>query len=103
PRDSAPRPPHSFPTRRSSDLCPNPLELAREGLLPRALLLFFHGQTRSLLLEPRAVVALVRDAEPAVELEDPAGRVVQEIAVVRQDRKSTRLNSSHRTISYAVF
>src|SRR5207248_11328906 len=29
--------------------------------------------------------------------------VVQPIATVGTDRKSTRLNSSHRTISYAVF
>src|SRR5207248_6450021 len=32
-------------------------------------------------------------------LDDRAGNVVRE----RRDRKSTRLNSSHRTISYAVF
>src|SRR3712207_7317964 len=29
--------------------------------------------------------------------------VAQEIAVIAQDRKSTRLNSSHANISYAVF
>src|SRR5437867_5823327 len=32
-----------------------------------------------------------------------AGRRHEQIAQRRQDRKSTRLNSSHRTISYAVF
>src|SRR5438094_4764863 len=35
-----------------------------------------------------------------------AGRILvvgQPVAVVIRDRKSTRLNSSHRTISYAVF
>ena len=36
-----------------------------------------------LLLEPRGVVPLERDATTAVELEDPAGDVVEEIAVVR--------------------
>ena len=36
-----------------------------------------------LLLEPRRVVALERDAAAAVELEDPAGDVVEEVAVVR--------------------
>src|SRR5207248_5726035 len=29
-------------------------------------------------------------------------RVPESVAPMRQDRKSTRLNSSHRTISYAV-
>src|SRR5437867_10145864 len=31
-------------------------------------------------------------------IDPPAGRLLED-----QDRKSTRLNSSHRTISYAVF
>jgi hypothetical protein len=36
-----------------------------------------------LLLEPRRVVALEREPAAAVELEDPAGDVVEEVAVVR--------------------
>ena len=36
-----------------------------------------------LLLEPAGVVALVRDPAAAVELEDPAGDVVEEVPVVR--------------------
>src|SRR3712207_8311535 len=43
--------------------------------------------------DPRAVRAEPDDVRPAV-----AGRVRQE-----PDRKSTRLNSSHANISYAVF
>src|SRR5207248_7404980 len=39
------------------------------------------------------------DANLPKELEDGLDRVTQ----VKRDRKSTRLNSSHRTISYAVF
>jgi hypothetical protein len=35
------------------------------------------------LLQPLRVVALVRDAAPAIELEDPAGDVVEEITIVR--------------------
>src|SRR5207245_1322985 len=50
--------------------------------LPRRLLLFLVGEALPLLLEPRAVVALVRDAGPLVELEDPAGHVVEEVAVM---------------------
>src|SRR5947208_7519569 len=34
---------------------------------------------------------------------DDGGFAVSEPAIVRQDRKSTRLNSSHQIISYAVF
>ena len=36
-----------------------------------------------LLIEPRRVVALPRDAGAAIELEDPPGHVVEEVAVVR--------------------
>jgi hypothetical protein len=36
-----------------------------------------------LLVEPSRVIALVRNAAAAVELEDPAGHLVEEIAVVR--------------------
>src|SRR5690348_18208353 len=71
------RPPRStlFPSRRSSDLLRNRGSLD-DGLLPlRAA-------------EPLRPVAVMRQRhEP--------GRV--------EDRKSTRLNSSHPSISYAVF
>ena len=40
-------------------------------------------EPRLLLLEPARVVALVRDAPAAIELEDPAGDVVEEVPVVR--------------------
>src|SRR5207248_10348158 len=91
------RPPHPFPTRRSSDLVraggmvapaphPRPAHhtltgfLERIGRIPVGLI----GRVLS-LLSFFGVVCIV------------AGRVFL------QDRKSTRLNSSHRTISYAVF
>src|SRR5258708_23319564 len=38
---------------------------------------------------------------PFSELPDPVSRVMS--GVMRKDRKSTRLNSSHQIISYAVF
>ena len=44
-----------------------------------AFLLFEAGL---LLLEPPRVIAFVRDASTAVELEDPAGDVVEEVPVV---------------------
>src|SRR5205807_2681991 len=60
----------------------HPLELARERAAPRRLRLLLMREPLLLLLEPRGVVALERDAAAAVELEDPAGDVVEEVAVV---------------------
>jgi hypothetical protein len=62
---------------------PYPLELAGERAPPRRGLLLLDREPRLLLLQPRRVVALERDALAAVELEDPAGDVVEEVAVVR--------------------
>src|SRR5690606_41532206 len=79
---AAPRSLHSVPTRRSSDLrhrrrAP---EVGIEGWL----------RVQGLLA---GAVALRGRAEPALEhLQQPG-----------EDRKSTRLNSSHVKISYAVF
>src|SRR5436189_3034005 len=72
---------HSFPTRRSSDLSAPPwtpffrLQVALEGLP-----YFGQGFGHSL-----------------------PGWLQGTAVVVTRDRKSTRLNSSHRCISYAVF
>src|SRR5438876_5719851 len=74
--------PHSFPTRRSSDLTIPPV--AREALLDRH----------------RRVGRLARRLLGPIETEggdDPRRTPPLE------DRKSTRLNSSHPSISYAVF
>src|SRR5699024_12571065 len=64
---------HSFPTRRSSDLD------------PQHLLCLCHG----------------RDANAAVFRQCCAAYAARPCP--RRDRKSTRLNSSHVSISYAVF
>src|SRR5438034_5891225 len=73
-------PPRStlFPTRRSSDLPVRPDADVEE------LFAALGGPLPQTGLDPQAVLAsLVEDASP--------------------DRKSTRLNSSHTVISYAVF
>src|SRR5438105_7058223 len=70
--------PHSFPTRRSSDL------VAVLG-------------ADVLLLQTRAVL-LVQPIEA-----DGGRRFAGGEHLDRQDRKSTRLNSSHEWSSYAVF
>jgi hypothetical protein len=52
------------------------------GLLARGLLFLLLREARLLLLEPARVVALEGKAVPAVELEDPARDVVEEVPVV---------------------
>ena len=68
----------------------HPLELALERALARALGLLLDLEARFLLLEPGGVVALPRDARAAVELEDPARDVVEEVAVVRDGDDGAR-------------
>src|SRR5947207_10799376 len=70
---------HSFPTRRSSDLSGTPCEDVVRG---------------ELCHYPTGVARRFPDDKPLVEwsIESYLG-----------DRKSTRLNSSHTVISYAVF
>src|SRR5438094_3706300 len=70
-----PRALHSFPTRRSSDL----LLISGAGALRTAGMSHFQDVDQ-------------------VAMAAPLTRFARAI-----DRKSTRLNSSHRTISYAVF
>src|SRR5690242_21096836 len=82
---------HSFPTRRSSDL---PARVRGPSLDPRRaggahrLQRVSHRRGSVPLDEPRR--SLSRDDR-------------REVHVGREDRKSTRLNSSHMSISYAVF
>src|SRR5690606_41177900 len=93
---------HSFPTRRSSDL----LVTAAHGharsdphLAAEALSHATSGGVVA-LLGPDAPVGrlLAEDRVDAAEVE--LGRWLE---VFGRDRKSTRLNSSHVKISYAVF
>src|SRR5437762_10615680 len=57
----------------------------------------------TLLTSPRGVVTGASYTDVHAQL--PALRLLVDVGVRRpgQDRKSTRLNSSHRCISYAVF
>ena len=70
--------------RRHAD----PLQLAFEGATAGDVRPLLAGEAFLLLLQPRAVVARERDAAAAIELEDPLGDVVEEVAVVgdRHDR-----------------
>src|SRR5207253_10918669 len=81
------RPLHSFPTRRSSDL---PLVFPRCHLSP-PILARGKGSLSSVLESP--VLSPLTNCDSRTEDNDP----------FPLDRKSTRLNSSHVAISYAVF
>src|SRR5690606_41131434 len=76
PRPRHPRALHSFPTRRSSDL-------------------FGHIRLGDAQLSTRK--------GNVVFLEDLLDEAVKRAKAIIEDRKSTRLNSSHVKISYAVF
>src|SRR5205807_8308389 len=86
---------HSFPTRRSSDLCSSIWSL-------RPLWVPACSTTAPLSLLPPPSLAQparrARDAARAME-----SFFMTSIALAASDRKSTRLNSSHLVISYAVF
>src|SRR5690606_41193419 len=86
----------SFPTRRSSDLKPGVEVPTAEQLLA----VFESVRTAQVTAYEDAVAdapLVPRVPEPAAIVEEST---IPEIGV---DRKSTRLNSSHVKISYAVF
>src|SRR5437762_1611265 len=92
---------HSFPTRRSSDLAllgtrTVVVDVAGEQLLAGAALALNEDGD----LAARNRVRALDHAGECVGARDELPGAVDRIL---QDRKSTRLNSSHRCISYAVF
>src|SRR6185436_9314696 len=70
---------------------PDPLQLPLEGALASGLRLLLPAQARLLLLEPGRVVPLPGDAVAPVELEDPAGHVVEAVAIVRDRHDRARV------------
>src|SRR5699024_12550781 len=80
---------HSYPTRRSSDLV---------GGAPAG-----HGQGVDSQPDDPAVEDLAAGDGLVVMRPGGTGLRHGSALVVRRDRKSTRLNSSHVSISYAVF
>src|SRR5690606_40527119 len=84
---------HSFPTRRSSDLGARVRE-AGDGYLPEDVL-------GCRPVPPLGQMLAVGDARRPVAAERRPGAARGR--GIGQDRKSTRLNSSHVKISYAVF
>src|SRR5437868_11905604 len=89
---------HSYPTRRSSDLAPNPRQV---GLI---------GDSQGVNGDDKQVGFVATDAAPGNGNAhvyrvsgNQNGTPIGGYTVVVLDRKSTRLNSSHVSISYAVF
>src|SRR5439155_26671794 len=91
---------HSFPTRRSSDLQPALAEQEGAGELGhREALARRHAQLGE-CIEPGERQPTRRFELPS---KDGLQRLVRRQECAQGDRKSTRLNSSHVAISYAVF
>src|SRR5205814_10502861 len=86
---------HSFPTRRSSDLVGMDAPAAGSSARPHSIHPHFLLVGAMVCLRVDGIVGV----GPALE------RVLQgaEGVELNEDRKSTRLNSSHLGISYAVF
>src|SRR5207253_10101793 len=85
---------HSFPTRRSSDL-----ETIPDALAPATVL-----SLAPIAIAPWALARGAAVASGALPIERaPAAVETEQLAPIAIDRKSTRLNSSHVAISYAVF
>src|SRR5207249_7063162 len=94
---------HSFPTRRSSDL---PVTLSVERIEDGEVSPYLTCELRvGDLLELRGPIGgyftwdAARDGGPLFLVAGGSG-VVPLMCMLRQDRKSTRLNSSHVSISY---
>src|SRR5206468_9775156 len=88
---------HSFPTRRSSDLVVARSEAGRSDDLARGGIDRLTGRADLRRVQRRGLRPLLGVPDIALTLRG--------LAVDRRtrDRKSTRLNSSHDQISYAVF
>src|SRR5690606_41646329 len=90
----APRDLPSFPTRRSSDLA----RLPRGYSFERSLV--HHRNRFRRTIDAYATAEVSRER---VRYRSPEGPLLRRSSAATPDRKSTRLNSSHVKISYAVF
>src|SRR5207249_11407433 len=94
--------PHSFPTRRSSDL-----DLER---LFNSFFLVFAQECGGDIAGARVTAQQLLPSLETLVKKDPdnpafatALSLIHAVLGEKEDRKSTRLNSSHVSISYAVF
>src|SRR5207253_6949178 len=97
---AAPRDLHSFPTRRSSDLSAAPANNTCRGQDHSTDVGAGDGGYCALPIDsPSHQLLRALRRRTKIRRQDSAHTAFQEA----QDRKSTRLNSSHVAISYAVF
>src|SRR5207249_12266265 len=90
---------HSFPTRRSSDLTsfdPH-AKLGKDIAAGAVLIATVNAVAIGYLVFAR------RLSDPSSRLLDRVRNAPIDLTLIALDRKSTRLNSSHVSISYAVF
>src|SRR5690606_41459133 len=90
----------SFPTRRSSDLFHGTRRTVEAHALDRTDL---HLYGKHVAVD---FLAFLRGQETFASMEELLGQFAEDLRRAREltaDRKSTRLNSSHVKISYAVF
>src|SRR5207244_9593045 len=89
---------HSFPTRRSSDLLDRPLLIG-----VRAMRCMACGAEMVLVNVVEDNTISVSGFEHHTFMCSECHDIERRLMFTKQDRKSTRLNSSHQIISYAVF
>jgi hypothetical protein len=70
---------------------PRPFQFALQLLLAGGFLFLLVGKALLLLLQPGRVIALPGNAPATVQFEDPAGDIVQEVAVVRHADNRSRI------------
>src|SRR2546422_1311072 len=88
----------SFPTRRSSDLSSDPNLQNIPVRTPRG-----EAIRRAFVAPPGAMLLTADYSQIELRLLAHLSRDPAFVEAFEQDRKSTRLNSSHGYISYAVF
>src|SRR5207249_10926045 len=94
------RPPHPFPTRRSSDLAPTPTQSFDSSTKIEQVIREFTVRH----LQQHTTYRHVCDSDTRFgRFVLPAWKGRDIRSITKGDRKSTRLNSSHVSISYAVF
>src|SRR5207244_12183333 len=98
-----PREPHSFPTRRSSDLIGDKGRRISNEQIPHIVRLAIFVQYRSLRIHSHSRGAEFMNDHAAIGDSVGPWRVRACLRGINsaRDRKSTRLNSSHQIISYA--
>src|SRR5207248_9186063 len=88
---------HPFPTRRSSDL-------GDVVIVPTTSTSFISGtglkKCKPMNRSTRFVAVII---SVMIREDVLLAKMASDFTILSRDRKSTRLNSSHRTISYAVF